>query len=370
MPLVRRFAATLCLVVPVACAGGTDEAPGEPLGRTSATIVGGEPSPASDNAVVLIRNVRGECTGTLVAPNLVVTARHCVSSSNLAVTCNDQGQAVSGGQAGADYDPGKIAVFVGESFARKGVLDPAAVGARIVHDGSPTLCDHDVAFLVLSNPVTAPVAKLRLAAPPRVGERARAVGWGISVARTPSDGRVARGGITVMHVGANASRATGPRELSATEGICDGDSGGPLFAESDGALLGVAARGGSPRAAKLAPPEACVGDDIVNVYVSLAAHTKTVRAAFRAAGAPEPEAPPDEPCTGLVCAAPATCQATASGATSCVAPAKPGSGTPEASDGGACSAVPSGARRATTGAGGLVLGLGLFVARRRRRRAQ
>ena len=30
-----------------------------------------------------------------------------------------------------------------------------------------------------------------------------------------------------------------------------------------------------------------MGDDIVNVYVSLAAHTKTVRAAFRAAGAPE-----------------------------------------------------------------------------------
>jgi MYXO-CTERM domain-containing protein len=355
-------------MAPVACAagdeGGAPGIPGSDVGHTTAAIVGGEPSPASDNAVVLIRNVRGECTGTLVAPNLVATARHCVSSSNLAMRCNELGQAVSGGQSGADYDPGKIAIFVGESFSRRGVLDPAAVGVRVVHDGSPTLCDHDLAFVVLSRPVTAPVAPLRLASPPRVGEKARAVGWGISVAKTPSDGRVARGGVTVAHVGANAVRATGPRELSATEGICDGDSGGPLLAESDGALLGVASRGGSPRAAKLAPPEACVGDDIVNVYTSLAAHARTVRAAFRAAGLPEPEGPPDEPCAGLVCAAPTTCQTTATGAATCATPA-PSATPPEAEPGG-CAVRPASAAQPTFGAALLALGLvGLFARRRR-----
>lgn len=367
MALVRRLATGLAVAAPLAC-GAVDggDATRDGLGYTTSAIVGGEPSPAADNAVVLIRNVRGECTGTLVAPNLVATARHCVSSSNLAMRCNELGQAVSGGQAGADYDPGKIAVFVGESFARKGVLEPAAVGQRIVHDGSPTLCDHDLAFVVLSRPVTGPVAPLRLSNAPKVGEKARAVGWGISVAKTPSDGRVARGGVTVSHVGANATRATGPRELSATEGICDGDSGGPLLAESDGALLGVASRGGSPRAATLAPPEACVGDDIVNVYASLAAHARTVRAAFRAAGLPEPEGPPDEPCAGLVCAAPATCRTTSAGVAVCTTPA-PSAAPPGADEPGGCAVVRS-AGGAPPPLAGAVLALGVVALVSRRRR--
>lgn len=367
MALVRRLATAVALGAPLACGAVEDGgAPRDGLGETTSAIVGGQASPATDNAVVLIRNVRGECTGTLVAPNLVATARHCVSSSNLAMRCNELGQAVTGGQSGVDYDPGKIAVFVGESFARKGVLDPAAVGLRIVHDGSPTLCDHDLAFVVLSRPVAGPVAPLRLASVPKVGERARAVGWGISVTKTPSDGRVARGGVTVSHVGANATRATGPRELSATEGICDGDSGGPLLAESDGALLGVASRGGSPRAATLAPPEACVGDDIVNVYTSLAAHARTVREAFRAAGLDEPEGPPDEPCAGLVCAAPATCRTTSSGVAVCSTTA-PSATPPNADEPGGCSAARSqGAAPPPIDGVLLALGLAALVSRRRR----
>lgn len=291
----------------VSCGGEGDEGSPDVLGVTSSAIVGGEPSPPSENAVVLIRNVRGECTGTLLAPNLVATARHCVSASNLAMICNERGETLSGGQAGADYDPAKIAVYVGDSFARKGALDPQAVGMRVVHDGSPTLCDHDLAFVVLSKNVDGPVAKVRLLERPSVGETLRVAGWGLSVDGTPPDKRVSRGGVRITVVGSNKERTIGPRELAATEGICDGDSGGPAFSEKDGALLGVVTRGGSPRAAKLTPPDACRGDDIVNVYVSLAAHAKTVQAAFRAAGQPEPPAPPDDPCAATTCGPGASC---------------------------------------------------------------
>jgi hypothetical protein len=351
--------AALVLMGLAACGA---EDPGD-VGAVRSAIVGGEPSTAAENAVVLLRNVRGECTGTLIAPNLVATARHCVSSANLAMICSDRGETLSGGQAGTDYDPAKIAVYVGDSFARKGVLDPQAVGARIVHDGSPTLCDHDLAFLVLSKNVEGPTAKVRLTEPPVVGETFRAVGWGLSVDATPPDRRVSRRGVRITAVGSNKERTVGPRELSATEGICDGDSGGPALSEKDGALLGVVTRGGSPRAAKLKPPEACVGDDIVNVYVSLAAHAKTVQSAFRAAGQPEPPAPPEDPCATTTCASGTTC-AVESGRAVC---SKPATAVPQPEDG--CSISRAGSLAPWTPSFPLICAAVFgFVARRRGRR--
>lgn len=286
----RSVAVVLTAALAVASCG--EAAPtSEGASQTTQAIVGGKLSPASENAVVLLRNPRGDCTATLVAPNLVVTARHCVSAANRAMTCDERGATLAGGQSGADYEPGKLAVYVGESLARAGALPPSALGRQIVHDGSPTLCDHDLAFVVLDESLTPAPAPLRLAAPPRVGETFRAVGWGLASDPTLPTTRVSRAGVVVRAVGPDRATTAGPRELAATEGACDGDSGSPALAESDGALLGVVTRGGSPRAAKLAPPEACKGDDIVNVYVSLAANVGTAQAAFRAAGQPVPAGP-------------------------------------------------------------------------------
>jgi len=354
--LTVRLALALVLgPLVLSCASGPGDGAG--LGSGASAIVGGQASPASEDAVVLLRNVRGECTGTLVAPNLVVTARHCVAPANLAMICNERGETVSGGEPGADYEPSKIAVYTGSPLARAGVLDPKAVGAKIVHDGAPRLCDHDLAFLVLSNDVAGPVAKVRLTEPPVVGETFRAVGWGLAETTTVPDARVSRGGVRVTGVGPNRTTTTGPHELSATEGICDGDSGGPALSEKDGAILGVVTRGGSPRAAKLKPPEACRGDDIVNVYVSLAAHAKTVQDAFRAAGRPVPEAPAPDPCAAARCAAGTTC-VVSGGAATCEAPA-PSDPAPEG-----CTTGPGGA--SSTGALAAIAVLGLAFVRRRR----
>lgn len=289
-----RALAAAALVL--AACGSEAPASSEPLvSRGSGAIVGGAASPASEDAVVLLRNPRGDCTATLIAPNLVVTARHCVSSANRAMTCDERGATLAGGQSGVDYEPSKLAVYVGATLARAGALPPAALGRQIVHDGSPTLCDHDLAFVVLDESLAPTPAPLRLTSPPRVGETFRAVGWGLADDATPPTSRGSRGGVSVRVVGPDKATTAGPRELAATEGACDGDSGSPALAEADGALLGVVTRGGSPRAAKLTPPEACRGDDIVNIYVSLAAHVATTQAAFRAAGQPAPAGPPSAP---------------------------------------------------------------------------
>jgi hypothetical protein len=165
---VRALAAAALVLA--ACGSEAPASSEPPVWRASGAIVGGAASPASEDAVVLLRNPRGDCTATLIAPNLVVTARHCVSSANRAMTCDERGATLAGGQSGVDYEPSKLAVYVGATLARAGALPPAALGRQIVHDGSPTLCDHDLAVVTDDPDVVGDVDRADArAAPPRVG---------------------------------------------------------------------------------------------------------------------------------------------------------------------------------------------------------
>src|SRR5690242_20673612 len=100
-----------CLVllttVASACAGRSDEAGASERARaTSSAIINGKNSDASQDAVVLIEHPEGRraiesCTGTLIAANLVLTARHCVSKvANGAFSCDDEGVGSAGGNTG------------------------------------------------------------------------------------------------------------------------------------------------------------------------------------------------------------------------------------------------------------------------------
>src|ERR1700722_1337214 len=85
-------------------------------GTESSAIVNGTASDASQNEVVLLYNETASfnCTATLIAPNLVLTARHCVSNIvSDALECDQNGNAVMGGQIGADYPAGDLQVYVG-----------------------------------------------------------------------------------------------------------------------------------------------------------------------------------------------------------------------------------------------------------------
>src|SRR5579883_2057562 len=76
----RAFAApALAIGLGVAACGAP---PSERVGETRSAIVNGSPSDSSqDFAVhVVLANYANACTGTLVAPDLVMTAQHCVVS--------------------------------------------------------------------------------------------------------------------------------------------------------------------------------------------------------------------------------------------------------------------------------------------------
>src|SRR5512140_3664122 len=54
------------------------------------------------------------CSGALVAPNLVLTARHCVSRAVTATpSCDARGQSHNGDHLAEDADPSAIAIYVG-----------------------------------------------------------------------------------------------------------------------------------------------------------------------------------------------------------------------------------------------------------------
>src|SRR5262249_540824 len=87
-------AAALVLVPLVACV----PAPTEDTAREAQAILHGTVSDASQDAVVLVMRYEsgkpatlGGCSGTLLTPKLVLTARHCVATTDEASACASDG---------------------------------------------------------------------------------------------------------------------------------------------------------------------------------------------------------------------------------------------------------------------------------------
>ncbi len=254
-------------------------------------------SGSSHDAVVVLATFRqgvrtNLCTATLVAPNLILTARHCVSDADSSTACSKDGTPILGSMIKANRAPVSLAVFVGtggitpDSTGEKGAN---ARGKSLVVESSATLCNGDLAFVVLDRSLEAPVASLRLR-PPSNAEPLDVVGWGIDATGALPSHRQVRANVPLIGVGPamypnHASWGYGNREFMLGESACAGDSGSPAFAKS-GALIGVAARAGNgkPRDPRNAA-STCMGDSAHAVYTHLSAFRTLLDQAFAAAGA-------------------------------------------------------------------------------------
>lgn len=215
------------------------------------------------------------CSGAVIAPNVVLTARHCVARTiSETISCDENGRSTSGPHIAAAEDPKDIAVFVGAtpSFSRA----PNALAKTIIAPDGDTLCDSDIALVVLdTNLEGAPPFAVRFAAQARLGEEIRAVGYGRNDAKTPMGTRFRRENVPVLAVGKGISPSKtrlGPHEFEVGKSICEGDSGGPAISELTGAVIGVVSRGGP------------CGDDFGHVYTSTAGFEALFDRAFAAAG--------------------------------------------------------------------------------------
>ena len=289
--LLRPAIGLACLAVAACSAAPTST---ELTQAGSARVINGTDSDASQDAVVLLVITDGgfgACSGTLLAPNLVLTARHCVTvTADKAFACDADGNLLGGGsQVGADHPPSKIAVYIGNRRPnfQAGTAVANARGTKIFHDGSKTLCNHDLALLLLDTSIEgAQIAPLRMATPPVDKETFTAIGWGVTVTDPYPDIRQQRAGIKIRHVGRypgdGITEPVPQNEFLVGESICSGDSGGPAVASSTSAILGVVSRGGNGTSNPNDPAAGCIGAG--NFYTRVDGFKDLIEAAYAEAG--------------------------------------------------------------------------------------
>jgi hypothetical protein len=266
----------------LACAGPPDAAPA--VERIA--IVNGEPSDEMDDEVVDIYSKISDrdtlhCSGTLIAPDVVLTALHCVSyraDPNATFTCNADGSitpSVPGaGSLGAPVPGENVQVFLGSTHGS----EPDALGRQVFGSGATQICRGDIAVVVLDHEIGQEFAAVRLGHGVSIGEMMTIVGYG-QTEQTVSEGRHRRTGRRVLDVGISScgpgSSTTPPETFVLGEGPCHGDSGGPALSEETGAVTGV-------YSLSLAP--SCLSIGIRNTFTVVPTFEPLIREALEFAG--------------------------------------------------------------------------------------
>jgi hypothetical protein len=215
--------------------------------RARASIIGGvEASEGSDPWMAFIVHEQGEegflCSGTVVAPEVILTAGHCGEDSETGEIDSAAGYTVVTGNVDWANSPRQI------SKVSRVVVDP---------DYNRNLLTDDASLLILSSPTTAPA--IALASSPeddallQPGALATIAGWGETFAGDEELTERLRTAETLVQSGTycetNSHLFNPNLELCSVNppsfdtGGCFGDSGGPLIAPNPVVELGVISHG-------------------------------------------------------------------------------------------------------------------------------
>lgn len=235
---MRFAAATLPCLALLACSAAGDEQ----VESHAQTIAGGNADVAHHNVFLLVaqhENSGGLCTATLIAPNLLLTARHCVSpgAGDDHVLCGDS---VLG-------EPYPASAFFATNAPQPREDSPffKAAEVRVPVQGEDT-CGYDVALIILDQNVP---TRISTPAIPRIdrevvpGESYTAVGYGVNEDGNSTGSRMQLAGLEIACQPGSCGSGVESTEFRGETGICSGDSGGPAL-DADGKVVGVVSRGG------------------------------------------------------------------------------------------------------------------------------
>ena len=353
MPHLSRLKSTfLCfpLALCLAC-GAADE---RPTGHSSQPIIGGTPSTLGQlYATVSLYDVNTAaqaCTGTLIAPTVIVTAAHCV------VTQDEQTNQIT-----YEFQPTDLLVIAGDldgnTATQQNAWDVASITRHTLYNGDNgsdpdgLAAWHDIAVLTTTEGVDAvtPAAVLPLTSfdqAVQLNPNILLAGYGSRDQQGNEFGVLYQAQTPYQRRNDNEFIAGG----AGNPDTCPGDSGGPAYADIGGALwlAGATSRG-------VSSSSATCGEG--GIYTLVGAYSDFI--ANASGGAWVPSAPPNFGSAGS-----GSGGATGSGGSGTAGaagtPANPGG----SGDSGGCSTAPS----ALPPAGPLWLGLTMALALGLRRR--
>ncbi len=210
------------------CAAAQEEGDGAEVGETNDAIIGGTAT-FDRPEIGIVFHANSLCTGTLVRPNVVLTAMHCTGIAK------DQDVSPSSTQPGFVFEIRKSATERHRYFADR--LTTITVGTDL--DGSQRWRSKDIALLRLVEDVPAAIARPANIAPswPRLFGSVSIYGYGCTDRAAGPDGR---------RPGSGTKRKKDYTwslglffGFSDTQNSCPGDSGGPLLDLERNAVLGT-----------------------------------------------------------------------------------------------------------------------------------